>query len=309
VDKQLQTAISKILRPVHDDYFQAHHDLWPDWWSNQPPSQWQPLLFNYPRLTVIGAAHSNNIDSPILNRIKTHVTTFLADQTTPPTQKLVMVEGFTTGRIPRYRSIDQAIQYMGESGMTAFLALQAEVATISPEVITDPTSALHLKEQLLSLFSPEQNVLYALLDSLTSLIRKNELTPERIAGLIVHYARIFGSDWQHASFTQSADLLNHINAMMIKYLDQPLFQIEGNHPTLLLDQELIIRLTDNTIFKDADHPYAGYLNDIARILDANRDNYLVTAIHRAHQQQKTILLVFGGSHIIAIKPALDFLYS
>jgi hypothetical protein len=198
---------------------------------------------------------------------------------------------------------------MGESGLGNYLASQAGVTVVSPEVESDPRGASQLITKLLAQFSPEQCTVFAVLDSITSLIRKNEMTSHRFASIVVHYAKLYHAHWQNHTPNQTNQILTEFQYIMQNYLNQPFWRLHGQNIELLVDEQFITRLTDNTVFLDADHPYAGWLNDISRVEDAARDDYLVFNLYHAYQQHKYTFIIFGGSHILAIKPALDYLFN
>ena len=96
--------------------------------------------------------------------------------------------------------------------------------------------------------------------------------------------------------------------MIEPLIHKPLLGNNNEQITLNVEESILVRLTDPTIFRDSQHPYASYLNDIVRIEDAARDNFLLSSIYQAQKEGRELLVVFGGSHIIALKPALDSLY-
>ena len=147
-DQKFEVAQAKILRPHQPAYYAAHQELWPDWSSGKPAGEWQPLIFNYPHLTVIGSAHTHSIKDPMILQIKEHVKSFCGKKILDHSHKLLFVEGYGRGALRIFPSLDTAIEQGGESGMTIHLGRLHTIAVDSPEVASNSEASCLLLQTL-----------------------------------------------------------------------------------------------------------------------------------------------------------------
>ena len=276
-----------------------------------------PLLFTYKtetgQVNMIGVAHTSDVKSPMMQKITQEVGNYL--NRTPKEKAIVMVEGFHGGPIPEWTSFDEAVNSSQEAGATAFMAREKGVEVISPEVPMEDVVA-KLKEQGVP---ADRIALFYSLRAMPNLVRQGNL--EALPRIIYRAQALAQAGWIPEFTADEEQRLksdpeeakrkgSEILRTAIPKLNGAMREIN--------EQNVFNEETQEVLFSEADlheltSPHSEKvetpLNQVARVDNEMRDDYLLDKIHEAVQNGKDPMVVYGGTHTVKINPALQHLYS
>lgn len=174
VPDTLEEAHKRILR-IDDPKVDQLHDQW-----LEPRGA---IMFRYEsdyghRVSLIGTVHQYNPENPMIQDIKGQVENYLS---LPLKERLlVMVEGFHGGTIPNWNSFEEAVEASGEAGGAAFLAKQAGVEVVSPEI---PAGQIVTRLKELG-FTPDKITLADIMKTLPNFMRQGKFDAQNLASVI-----------------------------------------------------------------------------------------------------------------------------
>lgn len=307
MNRKLQEAYKKMLGFEDPDLIKKHEE-----WET-PRS---PLIFKHnigeATVTMVGVSHSKVLDSPTTTGTKEAFLNYIAATTTE--RRLIMVEGFHGSEPQALDTFEASVTHGGESWGITFLARKNDVDVVSPEVPRGKVIEMLKQEgigaDLIALFYTMRN--------LGSMVRNNELTNENLAKIIYGNATASGVNWlQEYDQTRVTTIIDNeeerqrainkvlevgiprLNAILIREVGNTLFDDAGK---LLLDPEIVHSYhspgidAPDTIFKR-----------IAQIDNQARDEFLLAQIVNAVKEGKDPMVIFGGTHVLRLEPALEYL--
>jgi hypothetical protein len=278
---------------------------------------------HYPQATLVAQIRLDGTTGKVLSghdydpKAKSHADTeFEFDNyitATLPEERLVIYEGGDGSFTDR----DHAIIERADAGLTMFLADRAGIERVSG----DPTPKEEVDDLMQRGVSLEEAALFTTLRGIgSSLVREPGRTIDPSGDIYSQLARcgLPGfreySEKEKTRISQQPEVRDALIAQMaddgtkfalkkfnplLQELGLPQFQVDA-------DGTLALPGVTGTQLVEATGPSGNSrLNEIAKLNIVFRDHHLFNAITSATKQGKKPLVVYGGSHIVALKPALD----
>jgi hypothetical protein len=286
--------------------------------------KWQttkkPLIFKHKigesKVVAVGVSHSKKLESPTTKGTSEAFQEYISE--TPENRRLIMVEGFHDREPQALGTFEKSVKHGGESWGITYLAKDMGVEVVSPEV--PHTEVIEILKQ--EGIDPDLIALFYIMRSLGPLVNSEELSSEELtsdtAGIIYSHAVAASTEWMQ-QYNESelaairvddeakaraiekifAVCMSPLNATLNDAVGSELFDSKGN---LILDAETLNsyhnpgRDAPDTIFKR-----------ISQIDNQARDEFLLREITVAIDKGKDPMVVFGGTHILRLEPALKHL--
>ena len=253
-------------------------------------------VFGPQEVLMIGPKHSyepNLDENPMLAKTIEHIKDYL--ERVPKEKQLIMVEGFHDKKPYAQPTLDESIRKGGEAQATVFIAQEAGVEVVSPEVDNKTVT----EKCLAAGFSKEDIALFYALRAVPGTIRSEKPLSQAAlegcleAGLIDEQSAIEDHDRAAA---EAASLINQRAEASLGrafIAEDPSASITSEESKSLLrpDPEGLVP---------------------ARIgIECNRarDEYILDTIDAAIKEGKSPLIVYGSSHLVCLRPALVYLYA
>lgn len=234
-------------------------------------------------------------------------------ETVPPHERFVVFEGGYS----KFNDRDEAIQHRADAGLNMFLADQAEIESVTGDP-TDLEVADYLKSQGIPL---EETALLTTLRSLGSKLVKRPDTPIDPGGdIYFQLARNGVSGFREYSEAEKMEISKDpakVEALLsvmseagvrvaIETFNPQLRELGLPEFVVAQDGNLNLPGLNGTQLVEMSGPVGdGKLNKIARMVTEYRDHHLFAVITDAVSRGKKPFVVYGGSHVVALKPALD----
>jgi hypothetical protein len=167
---------------------------------------------------------------------------------------------------------------------------------MSPEVSLEDIS-VHARARG---FSQEGVFLYFFILFLPSIFRRDPGDMELWAHHVEQAAKLAGISVD--SLAGQDRIVAFVNRMARDVIDSSLLELKDDMIVTARSLERIKRLINPTLDTAPTNAIAAEENEL-------RDPFLLRAIHQAVEGGKSPFVVYGGSHITKLKPALDYLYS
>lgn len=316
----IQEAHTKILRYGSNELEEAHKD-----WG-KPET---PRVFTYNteggQIVMLGTAHTKQLEDPgsqaseelqrkykMLQQVVTEGNNYL--NRTPQNKALVMVEGFHGGIIPQWSSIEEAVAASGEMGAVSYMAYEKGVEVVSPEVKTE-----EVVEKLKAQGVPTDRVaLFYTLRAMPNVISQGKI--DELPRHVYHAQLVAGAEWVQPLTNEEEQRIilepeeakrkgEEVLKACIPKLNGAMQAVNGQNVfdeatgQILISEDELTELTSPRSEK-FDTP----LNQISRVDNETRDDYLLDEIHKATENGKSPLVVFGGTHALKVNPALRYLH-
>ena len=232
---------------------------------------------------------------------------------TPPEERFVVYEGGDGSFTDR----DRAIRDRADGGLTMFLSDKAGVERTSG----DPTSQEELEDLIRRGVSTEEAALFTTLRGIGSSLVKEPGRAIDPGGDIYSQLARCGlpgfreySEEEKINISQQPEVRDALLAQMAA--DGTQFAMEKFNPVLRelglpqfevgADGALTLPGASGTQLVEATGPSGdSRLNEVAKMNIEFRDRHLFDIIADATKQGKKPFVVYGGSHVVALKPALD----
>lgn len=309
-ESRLEQAKKLILDVNSKEYIQGHN------FGSKEQAAVTPVVLRYQignqELVAIGAPHTytNKPEHPVLKKIRDEFGEYV--QRIPKEKRIAMVEGFHNGQ-PRTEATLEESAKRGESHMLTFLANQSGSEVISPEAPDEKILADLLEKGM----TGENIALFHVLRALRGGMQRGEvrhgvpLPRGRVSVAIARIEQAFRPGWTRSDYSEEvagqilSEAVPKINKAMRNVFKEDLFELSKNGEVKVVANEKII-------FDSVDpSPWAGnttVINSISRIVSDTRDSYILEKLAEAVEKGKSPFIVYGRSHIIRLKPALDYLF-
>jgi len=232
---------------------------------------------------------------------------------TPPEERFVVYEGGDGSFTDR----DRAIRDRADGGLTMFLSDKAGVERTSG----DPTSQEELEDLIRRGVSTEEAALFTTLRGIgSSLVKEPVRTIDHGGNIYSQLARSGLPGFREYSEEEKIKINEHPevrDALLAQMAaDGTQFAMEKFNPVLQelglpqfevgADGALTLPGASGTQLVEATGPSGdSRLNEVAKMNIEFRDRHLFDTIADATKQGKKPFVVYGGSHVVALKPALD----
>jgi hypothetical protein len=283
------------------------------------------VIERYPRAVVIGSGnvdgegrplggHSNNPESSVHSGIESEFAGYLA--ATPVEQRFVIYEGPTKER-DSYSDRDSAIRKAADAGLTVFIADREGIPRASGEP-SDLETARALVDKGVD---KRELALYRVLRDLGPTLERAQDAQSDFSVLVYRQcakSEVDGfrqySPEERSRIAADPELLERIQNEMLDGAKKfalnelnPQLEQMGLPQFIINDRgELNMPGAVGEELRQAANPMAeGRLGDIGRLVSEYRDRHIFDTIADAVQDGKKPFVVYGGSHISALKPALD----
>ncbi|MSR85085.1 hypothetical protein EXS71_01430 [Candidatus Uhrbacteria bacterium] len=288
-------------------------------------------------LVFFGAKHTNDPASPMLVQLQAKLDQFLKTETKE--RVVLMIEGMHGDEfnledcLKHIATHEDAVSRYGEKGLLLCAARDRGLTIKSPEA---PEESL-VQEMLDRGFEREEIALFLVLRGFTSTIGRQMDPRSRsdsqedwlmaCAREFYHIQELTGVTWIRSikSEKEISSLLQdqpafheYITRVVTEFMagvNAEFKRLPGMKKKLLipsmkalLDRDQTqIPIKDVNAFFDPVDPRKTHsaINQISAAWNMSRDEYLVRQMARVLDQKKSIFIVFGGSHAIAIEPALE----
>ena len=285
----LENAKKLILTPFDEDYQEAH---------SSPLTKPRKLrtVFGPQEVMMIGPKHSYEPDlekNPMLKATLKHVYEYL--ERVPKEKQLIMVEGFHHNKPSAQPTLDESIRKGGEAQATVFIAQEADVEVISPE--PDDTSVT--EHCIAEGFTREEIALHFALRSVPGAIRNDKPLDEAAlkgcleAGLIDKQSAI--EDREAAEVAA----VNLINKQSKASLGRIFIAEDPSNSTTTEEAKALLK----------PDPEGDITNRIGIACNTARDEFILETIDAAIKEGKSPLVVYGSSHLVCLRPALEYLFA
>ena len=291
---------------------------------------------------MVGVRHTNDPESLMLKIVQATRDDYLRN--TPKEQAMFMVEGMYNrdglepegldGTLSGLASESEAVKKFGEKGAMLWKAREQGVEISSPEKPQNEIIAA-LKEQG---FSAEDLSLYLTMRQFTSEIGQPhpDSTPESaerdFTGMFMAIEESTGAGWISDATKAEIAAVRKTNdraaqkAQVPKILSEFTSGLNGafaklpgmKGKALVPSLEALVNRNEG-VPEDKKIPISavnafhdpnernGRTNEVSAAWNGERDTYIVQQIAEAHARGKKPLVVYGGSHAIAVEPALKAL--
>ncbi len=231
----------------------------------------------------------------------------------PAEQRFVIYEG-SDGEVP---DRDTAIHKRADAGLTMYMADQAGIERVGGDP-SDGAVATELEKRGIS---RDETALYTTLRGLgPRLLRDPDAAEDLSKDVHFQLARngVTGfreyTEAEKIAISATPELRDQVLAQMDKQATQ--FALEKFNPRLQelglpqfeIDEngKLTLPGVDGTDLINRTGPMAqGGFREIGRIVTEYRDRHIFDTIADAVQDKKKPFVVYGGSHVVALRPALD----
>ena len=225
-------------------------------------------------LTFFGTSHVRNVDHPQFSAL---VAAFRAQK-----PQLAFNEGGVIPKTTRYTSVEEAIRIRGEKGVLKYLCDQANIDLLNGDMDTRAEFT-----ELLRRFPRESVYLYMAVERFLNPFRQGYYKGTyEVAFQREHVAYLEQNGFKLSSPEKTTAYLRRLYR---RYLHKPL-----NLNYLIPVQDYYLTNT-------------GILGQLGRASKDIRDQALLTKIDQALNQYDRVFVVFGGSHWVAVQPALPYL--
>jgi hypothetical protein len=231
------------------------------------------LSNNNKRLAFFGASHTRTVDHPQFKALQKE---FLAQN-----PQIAFNEGGQVSK--KYNSVDSAILNNGETGLLKYLCDRQNIAMLDGDMSAKEEFAGLLKQ-----FPEDQVYLYMAVERFLNPFKQgyNKNLSFEEAFQKEHVAYLENNGFNLSAEEKTTDYLRKLYA---KYFKQPL---DLNHLVEVHDYYL----TNMGIF-----------GKIGRTSKDIRDQVLLSKIDKALDEYDRVFIVFGGSHWVAVQPALRYI--
>ena len=233
------------------------------------------------------------MESPMLKATLDHVRDYLTR--VPKEKQLVMVEGFHTKNPSAQPTLEESVRIGGEAQATVFLAQEADTEVISPEPDDKSVTEYCIAEG----FTREEIALHFALRSVPGVVRRDKPLDQAAlkgcleAGLI---ERQRATEDQEGAEAEAVTLINH---QAEKSLGRA-FLAEDQSASITTEDAMTLLRPD---------PEGAITNRIGIACNKARDEYILDTIDAAIKEGKSPMVVYGASHLVCIRPALEYLYA
>lgn len=260
------------------------------------------------------SGHENHPEAQSMQDTEAAFANYLA--ATPPEQRLVIYEG--DKRV--FEDRDEAITKAADSGLAQYLAAKEQIETMSAEPIE--AEKLEVMEKLG--VSREELLALSVAQGLESHFASGEA--DFLAGYINHQAASLGiegfhefSEAEKQEIVASGKLDQVKDELNKKVADNLLPALNAIYRPALEDKDLFV-ITDsgqvaiNPEFADAiatvsmdklNWSGSHRINEVAKLSMEMRDRVIFHRILEAYDNHKRPFVVYGGSHIVTLQPALE----
>jgi hypothetical protein len=286
-------------------------------------SKREVAVLRYPEATLIASIRLNpatgeaisghDYDPDAKSHLDTEAEFEKYVQSIPPEQRFVIYEGSDAN----FSTRDEAIRGRADAGLNILLADKAGIERTTGEP-SDLEVAAELERRGVS---REEAALYTTLRSLgTKLVQRPDYRVDPGGDIYFQLARngVPGfreySEEEKAQISQQPAVRDELLRQMAAQGTQ--FALERFNPMLRqlqlpefevgVDGKLSLGGIDGTKLVEMAGPFGeGRLTEIARMTSEYRDNHLFKTIVNAVKAGKHPFVVYGGSHIVALRPVLD----
>jgi hypothetical protein len=300
-NNSIDLASSIILKQTKLEYVEEYRKIIPG----------IPIVLKYgfkgSFIFIMGVEHSNDPNSNTVAKIKETVLGYIKE--TPKEKRLIIVEGFSEVKPLCKGTFEQSIIEGGESMGLTFLAKKSNSEVISPE----PTDKYIADQLLKEGFLKEEIILFFFLRQSIDIIRRSENLRGQENKYLIQFTNHIKENlelpWLNAfdgTDTNLIQIIKEINSIAKIHIGKELFRVENN-----------VVLTNLTYDEANNHFFAPYppksdkiiiTNKINSSQDHIREDRILREIYNAVKLNKSPLAVYGYSHVVKLKPALDYLY-
>lgn len=226
-------------------------------------------------LVFFGASHVREVDHP---QFKALEQAFLAQR-----PQIAFNEGGQLPKSKQYPSSDSAIKAKGETGLLKYLCDRQPIDMLNGDMATKDEFA-----QLLKRFPKDQVYLYMAVERFLNPFRQGYNSGQSFEDAFQreHVAYLEQNGFRLSTQEKTTAYLKRLYE---RYFRQPL---DLNHLVEMHDYYL-----NNT----------GIFGQIGRASKDMRDQALLTKIDKALATHDRVFVVFGGSHWVAVQPALHYI--
>lgn len=277
-------------------------------------------IYAYPEATLIASVRVDEAGQPISGHeqnpeAKSHEDLEEAFQeylaSTPPDQRLVIFEGSPEDFPDR----TTAIQRRADSGLAQFLAKTTDVPMVTGEPSDEEVAA-----ELEGLGVPRvETALFTMLRALGPQLLANQGNVDLSASTYFQCARngVVGfreySDAEKAAISRDPQkrdallaALSHQATELAMREFNPILEAQGLPVFFVSDGRLQYSIDDPTRLINIASPTGkGRMNQIGRSVSEYRDRHIFDVITGAVTDGKKPFVPYGGSHLVALRPALD----
>lgn len=257
-------------------------------------------------VVVCGVNHLKTAEDPqsLWGQIQEKYNSFKAAS---PNNRVVIVEGFNK-EIPSYESLEVALQKDGEAGAIAFLAQRDGIEVLCPE----PTLEQERKHLESLQYSQGEGATY----QLVRLLASNSLDATKLAGAIVHAFKevpevkaLTAMNFQQQIDGRDANGNPPTAEQIQSFLGEVAGIVNGNFKELtgmkaLIDESGKLLVNDLFQVQERSVQNTTRMRDLVVAIDDYRNKRLYENII-AQAANNSVLVVYGGSHIIQLNPALE----
>ncbi|MCA9308466.1 hypothetical protein KC980_03060 [candidate division WWE3 bacterium] len=263
---------------------------------------------------VVGVAHTRDAQGDNMASIVAAYRDFASAHSAD--SGVLLLEGFHAfSALPVVQTFDSGVTTYVEMGGILYLAQQDSLQAMSPEVSVAEVVEKHKENGI----PPSTIATYYLMRSLSDLVKTKELDDYVLAGLVYDYGSKANVDWlpsltsadatRFATDEQFRDqLIQDILSVSIPKINEVTHSVTGSplinedtHELMMSAEEL------DSYHQPGEQAPATLFRDISRADNNMRDIHLINEIVKQTQEDKDVLVVFGGTHAFRINPVLQHL--
>ncbi|MDE1873777.1 MAG: hypothetical protein KGI04_01505 [Candidatus Micrarchaeota archaeon] len=266
------------------------------------------LHYNYRQstITLIGTWHlgqDREVERHrrITNAIKSRVLKYFGE--TPKNRRMLMVEGFTSGRPICSDTLEKSFDRGEPQGVT-FLAKQRGAKVVSPE----PPMSAQIRELSKRGFGKYQIILHYVVRQLPWEIVYKSVNSQEIG----YMERLAEGSGGRRHGPRGAEyvlrrVIPRLNAEMKRIGGKPLFGLAGSLLVPNYSSDELRPLTDPSL-QARSRKREAITNEIAYNVSDIRNRKIISEIDKEVRAGKSPLVVYGRSHFARMKPAFDYMY-
>lgn len=290
--------------------------------KHQVSGELNPL--KYENLTFVGIRHASGLNNPDIQACLSELRNYVAKPLLPGQKRIVIVEGYQDGNVPRYKSLSDAANH-GEMAAVAQMAYEANIPVKSLEIpLSEATKELEKQDP--NITAREFTLYQVLLNLGKNVSAEGNFNEAFLGGLLYYLDKTIGNNFintlseeQLAHFNKTRQLpeetqkevLNkykpELNQLMQAITRRDLFLPNGRVNTQNLGTMPWNSFINGLVIPGAKGPET-LLKKIGNEFNNARNRYILKETANLTKQGYHPIEFYGSAHADALEDAFNHLY-